>query len=383
MNTNMANQGKGGPSASLEYNGSSTSDRKQFLVNNEFMADVVFLVGEKKERIHAHKLFLIASSEYFYAMFNGNFKESSESEIVLDDIEPKIFLEILRFVYCGKIDLTFQNIHEIYIHSRKYMLMELLAMASNFLEKSIEPENVLKIFTQNRFYGFQFVDEKCLRLIRTNPLFYFNHEDFSLIDRESLCLILSSKKINCTDDQLMGALDIWEKGHEEENVDELKAIVKNSKRSYDCYKLRLFGPSSGSEPNDFGFSIVSETNVNLYGIGVFLKSTAKVITIEMKIFQNDLEIGCDLFEYENDNFVTVDVANLFFEEIILKPHHRYKIVLNITPAVEPFTIQNPKIHHDRIKMSIANVIYGRCDSTYCAIAHMHCREQKISSKAIG
>lgn len=103
----------------------------------------------------------------------------------------------------------------------------------------------------------------------------------------------------------------------------------------------------------------------------------------MKIFQNDLEIGSDLFEYENDNFVTVDVANLFFEEIVLKPHHRYKIALNITPTVEPFTIQNPKVHHDRIKMSIANVIYGRCDSSYCAIAHMHCREQKLSGKAIG
>ncbi|XP_053693068.1 BTB/POZ domain-containing protein 2-like isoform X2 [Sabethes cyaneus] len=359
----------------LNYGG-STLDRKEYLVNNEFMSDVVFLVGSKqKRRIYAHKLFLIAASEYFFAMFNGNFRESSESEIVLADVEPEIFLEILRFVYCGKIELTFGNIHEIYIHSRKYMLTELLAMASNFLERSINPENVLKIFTQNRFYGFQFVDEECLQLICKNPLYYFNHEEFALIDRESLSLIFSSKKINCTDDQLMGALDIWEKNHDSESVDELKSIIKNSKRSYDCYKLRLFGTSSGSEPNDFGFSITSETIVQMFGIGVFIKSAAKVISIDVKIWENDIEVRYDQFEYENDDFVTVDVANLFFEQLELTPHHRYKISLNITPTMEPFTIQNPKIHHDRIKMSIANVMYGRCDSTFCAIAHLHCKER--------
>ncbi|XP_055613112.1 BTB/POZ domain-containing protein 2-like [Uranotaenia lowii] len=365
----MANQGR-----PMEY-GASTNDRKENLVNNEFMSDVVFLIGKNKQKIFAHKLFLITSSEYFFAMFNGNFRESEENEIVLDDIEPKIFLDILRFIYCGKIDLTFDNIHEIYIHSRKYMVIELLNMASVFLEKNIEPNNVLKIFTQNRFYGFQFVDEKCLKHLRNNPLFYFNHVDFSLIDRDSLGLILNSQKINCTDDQLMGALDIWEKNHENENVDELKSIIRNAKRSYDCYKLRLFGPSSSSEMNDFGFSITSETVVNLYGIGVFIKSSAKVISVEMKVWENDIEIGCDLFEYENDNFVTVDIANLFFEQIVLSPHNHYKISLGITPAIEPFTIQNPKIHHDRIKMSITNTIYGRCESVYCAIAHLHCKER--------
>ncbi|XP_055532018.1 kelch-like protein 40b isoform X1 [Wyeomyia smithii] len=359
----------------LKY-GRSTFDRKAFLVNNEFMSDVVFLVGTKrKQRIYAHKLFLIAASEYFFAMFNGNFRESGENEIVIEDVEPEIFLEIMKFIYCGKIELTFSNIHEIYIHSSKYMLMELLAMASSFLERSIDSDNVLKIFTQNRFYGFQFVDEECLQIICNNPLYYFNHEEFAIIDRESLSLIFRSKKINCTDDQLMGALDIWEKNHETENVDELKAIIKNAKRSYDCYKLRLFGPSSGSEPNDFGFSITSETIVLMFGIGVFIKSAARVISIDVKIWENDLEIKYDQFEYENDDFVTVDVANLFFEQIVLIPHKIYKISLNITPALEPFTIQNPKIHHDRIKMSIANVLYGRCDSTYCAIAHLHCKER--------
>ncbi|KAL1397424.1 hypothetical protein pipiens_002529 [Culex pipiens pipiens] len=370
----MANQGQG-QRAMLEYGG-STSERKQFMVNNEFMSDVVFVVGQQKERIYAHKLFLITASEYFYAMFNGNFKESTAEAIVVEDVEPKIFLEILRFVYCGKVDLTFDNIHEIYIHSRKYMLMELLSMASNFLEKSIESENVLKIFTQNRFYGFQFVDEKCLRLIRNNPLLYFNHEDFGLIDYESLRLIFESKRINCTDDQLMGALDVWEKSHKDkDNIDKLKAVIKNYKRRYDCDKLRLFGPSSCSEPNDFGFSITSDTIVHMFGIGVFIKSVAKVISIEVKIWENDVEIGCDLFEYENENFLTVDVANLFFEEIVLRPHDRYKISLNITPTSEPFTIQNPKIHHDRIKMSISNVLYGRCDSSYSAIAQLHCKER--------
>ncbi|XP_058445507.1 BTB/POZ domain-containing protein 1-like isoform X2 [Malaya genurostris] len=364
----------------IDY-GASTTDRKEFLVNNEFMSDVVFLVGsENKQRIYAHKLFLIAASEYFFAMFNGNFRESSATEIVLEDIEPKIFLTILRFVYCGKIDLTFDNIHEIYIHSRKYMLMELLSMASNFLERSIEPNNVLKIFTQNRFYGFQFVDEECLTLIRNNPLYYFNHEEFAMIDRESLSLIFSSKKINCTDDQLMGALDIWQKTHDTESVDELKSIIKNYKRSYDCYKLRLFGPPSGSESNDFSFSITSETIVHMYGVGVFIKSAAKVISIEVKIWENDIEVGCDLFEYENDDFVTVDVANLFFEQIVLIPHHRYKITLSITPAVEPFTIQNPKITHDRIKMVITNAMYGRCESVFSAIAHLHCKERAPKPK---
>ncbi|XP_058836298.1 BTB/POZ domain-containing protein 2-like [Topomyia yanbarensis] len=224
------------------------AERRDHLINNQFMSDIVFIVGEQKQRIYAHKLFLITASEFFTTMFTGGFKEASASEITLDDTDPTIFLEILRFIYSRTMNLTPENIHKICVLCEKYMLADGLEYASEFVVKSVTKQNVLKVLQQNRRFKFGNVDARCVDFIAENPMFYFQHEDINLLDRDSLEVIIKTKRINCSNVEILKILEEWQKSDEgdvaelkSKQVAELKTILENTPRSLGCNTLIVFG----------------------------------------------------------------------------------------------------------------------------------------------
>lgn len=52
-------------------------------------------------RIAAHRLVLSASSEYFAAMFNSGLRESSLSEVELQDVDPECLEQLVKYCYTG------------------------------------------------------------------------------------------------------------------------------------------------------------------------------------------------------------------------------------------------------------------------------------------
>ena len=79
----------------------SQNARFGFLLKNEELSDIVFVVGENPTattRIPAHQFLLSVGSRTFHAMFKGSaakFYDNSR-EIRISDIEPDVFLELLR-----------------------------------------------------------------------------------------------------------------------------------------------------------------------------------------------------------------------------------------------------------------------------------------------
>ena len=63
-------------------------------VNNPELADCVFLVGEQRTRIYAHKCLLAMSNPVFKSMFYGELEETKEIEV--PDLHEKGFLHLLR-----------------------------------------------------------------------------------------------------------------------------------------------------------------------------------------------------------------------------------------------------------------------------------------------
>uniref|UniRef100_A0A182W4U5 BTB domain-containing protein n=1 Tax=Anopheles minimus TaxID=112268 RepID=A0A182W4U5_9DIPT len=365
----------------LSYGKDDTmSTRLESLVNNEFCSDVTFIVGKSKQRIYAHKLLLVTASEYFYVMFFGNFVEANRNEVTLEDVDPDMFLVILRYIYCLKVDITIYNMRDIFDCSRKYMLTDLQQLLGCFLGDQIDERSALTIFNINCYYGFTTVDETCLELIRNNPLYYFNHVDFATIHRESLFKIFSSWTINCTDDQLSSALDIWEEANLEEDTKELRKIVKLNKRFHNCLKLIVFGQNINDvfvEPaDDLKLRVLSDMPVSLYGLGVYLLSKANVISVELKIYEEETEVSSDVFECSIPCINTVHVADLFFEEVVLDPRKIYRISINMSPPCEQVLLHEPRIYHEKIRL----VIMYDGDRQPIGIAHVYCKERMRDQK---
>ena len=66
-------------------------------------SDVLFVVEGKP--IHALKAFLSVKSRVFSAMFSGDFKESKDKEIVIEDTTYEAFKTFIQFLYCDHFDL--------------------------------------------------------------------------------------------------------------------------------------------------------------------------------------------------------------------------------------------------------------------------------------
>lgn len=62
---------------------------------NPELSDVCFVVGEEREKIHAHRFFLAAESEVFKSMFYGELKET-RFEIAVPDLSPAGFRNMLK-----------------------------------------------------------------------------------------------------------------------------------------------------------------------------------------------------------------------------------------------------------------------------------------------
>lgn len=85
----LAQSGTEEPSLTIEQ-----KVKKLFLDPKEF-SDVCFLVGDKQEKIYAHKVFLVTESEVFKSMFFGPMKET-KYEIQIPNLTAVGFRNMIK-----------------------------------------------------------------------------------------------------------------------------------------------------------------------------------------------------------------------------------------------------------------------------------------------
>lgn len=249
--------------------GSVLATRMEHLVNNEYLSDVSFAVGKAGEVVVAHKLILTVASEVLHAQFNGNFAESkAEKPIPLPDIEPPVFLEILRYMYCDEVNLSADNVVDVYYGAEKYLLKGLVRVCLEFLEDNIDETNVLKIFNENRQHEFAKVNELCLEMILDDPLLFFEQPAFRNIQQRTLELIIQSPTINCTESQLREAVQMWIDVNEACDMDKLLPVTPT--RRMQCRRLSFYGNFGYCKDMKYTLTFTFGKSVNLYGVGIFV-----------------------------------------------------------------------------------------------------------------
>ena len=106
------------------------------------MSDVIFNFGDRQ--FPAHKLILAARSEVFAAMFQHPTTESLTNRIRIQDVEPEVFHELLRFIYTGRVSLEEKMdcfVARLFLAADKYLLDELKNQCENCLLQHMSPDN--------------------------------------------------------------------------------------------------------------------------------------------------------------------------------------------------------------------------------------------------
>ena len=62
---------------------------------------IIWTSGEKTEGFEVHKL-ILGKSPVLRAMFNHEFNETTQNEMVIDDVRPSMLKQFLKYLYEGK-----------------------------------------------------------------------------------------------------------------------------------------------------------------------------------------------------------------------------------------------------------------------------------------
>lgn len=95
----------------------------------------------------AHKSILASKSKVFAAMFVHETKEKLSNHVQVDDIEPDVFQEVLRFIYTGRLSLETMDkmATDLLAAADKYLLDQLKTECEKHLIHRISPESCLDL----------------------------------------------------------------------------------------------------------------------------------------------------------------------------------------------------------------------------------------------
>ncbi|GBB96499.1 hypothetical protein RclHR1_02770001 [Rhizophagus clarus] len=185
------------------------------ILESGFGYDVIIYVGEEPsiKEFHLHSSILCYRSQYFYAAFSNEWAEKNDGKFIFrkPNISPQLFNIILRFIYCGNIELSnLQGIDvlKLLIAVDELNVQPLISYIQEFLiEHKTEflyqnLTDILEIVYQHE--TFTDLWNFCLENICEDPKILFNSDKFINLKASLLELLLKRDDLN------MNEIEIWE-----------------------------------------------------------------------------------------------------------------------------------------------------------------------------
>ncbi|XP_055721837.1 kelch-like protein 40a [Salvelinus fontinalis] len=164
------------------------------LLENQKFVDCVLKIKDRE--FPCHRLVLAASSPFFKAMFLSNLEEGGKKEIVLKDVEPGVMAMILRYIYTSDINLTEQNVQDIFMVANMYQIPSIFSVCVSYLQEKLVLGNCLAIFRLGllldcprlAFTAREFICERYQLIVRD--------QDFHQLGPSELAAIITSDALN-------------------------------------------------------------------------------------------------------------------------------------------------------------------------------------------
>jgi speckle-type POZ protein len=139
----------------------------------QMFCDVHFFFGENEDEddpIGGHLCVLSARSPVFEAMFKYNMKESNLRKVIIKEMNPKIFKELLHYMYAGQFSeiLCEEKAHLLFTAADRYDIVDLRDECANILMKCINLSNAIKLLIWADEFSIRTVKEAALTFMAKN-----------------------------------------------------------------------------------------------------------------------------------------------------------------------------------------------------------------------
>ena len=139
------------------------------LLDDDSLSDVTFVVGDT--RIHAHRVILIARSEYFRAMLTSGFSEGqkgSSKEITIGDTTPEAFKALLRYLYTDELHFPDEHLIDVMRKSKEISLERVYNHTVRRCRRDISVHNCVGWFVNADEYGLDDLRTSTFRYLTQN-----------------------------------------------------------------------------------------------------------------------------------------------------------------------------------------------------------------------
>ncbi|XP_065336308.1 RCC1 and BTB domain-containing protein 2-like [Cloeon dipterum] len=137
------------------------SKRFPEVFDNPETADFAFIVEGKK--IHVHKIILILVSDVFKNLFLGDWKDSCQKELIVEDHSYDAFYAFLKYFYTGKVNFTAELALDVYTVARFYLVTDLMEVCKKILKSGLTLQNASFLYEKATLLGAKDLCEVCVK----------------------------------------------------------------------------------------------------------------------------------------------------------------------------------------------------------------------------
>lgn len=163
-------------------------------------------------RIPAHRHILYAANHYFKTMFTMGLKESSQSEISIQDVDGEILQQLITHCYTGQIAVAAENVDEMTIAANMLQFKEVREQCAAFYPSILCVSNCLGIREIAALHNMARLQEEAHHFVLDHFVDVSKSDEFLQLSNEQLSELLVDDEINVTEEEeVFRALMRWVK----------------------------------------------------------------------------------------------------------------------------------------------------------------------------
>ncbi|XP_059619352.1 kelch-like protein 5 [Phlebotomus argentipes] len=210
------------------------SSKKMWLFQeNKTLCDVMLIAGEDKQIIPAHRVVLSAATDYFEAMFAGNFRESQEQEVTLSGISGDDLRRLVKYCYTGEIELSeessVESVKTLMSSGNHLQLDGVVKVCCALLERHLNPSNCLGLADFADQLSCESLEKAARKYISQHFLQVYKNGEFLQLSVEQLGKLLAKDDLNVSSSQreedVFRALLVWFQHDSEKRKDYIRYLL--------------------------------------------------------------------------------------------------------------------------------------------------------------
>lgn len=201
------------------------------LLENDKFVDCVLKIQDSV--FPCHRLVLAASSPFFKAMFLSELEESKKREIVLKDVDPSVMGMILRYLYTSDINLTEQNVQDIFMVANMYQIPSIFSVCVSYLQEKMVLGNCLAIYRLGLLLDCPRLTLEARDFICERFQVVVRDQEFLQLAPSELAILITSDALNVEQEELVfESLMDWVQHDETKRLKDLPELLH-------CVRFRL------------------------------------------------------------------------------------------------------------------------------------------------